>query len=339
MTARKILICGATGFIGRNLVEHFATRAEFEVHALRLNRDAYPCAGVTWHRADLRRVEEVDALVGGCDVIIQAAATTSGAKDIVSRPYIHTTDNAVMNSLLLRAAYEAKVKHFVFFSCTVMHQSSETPLDEEAWDANAPIAPNYFASGWTKVYVEKMCEFYARLGVTKHTVIRHSNIYGPHDKFDLERSHVFGATVTKVMTAGDGTVRVWGSGQEARDLLYVDDLVDFVARALDRQTVPYALYNAGSGQAVTVNELVAAIIDASGRTLRIEHDLGQPTIKTSLCLDCGKAARELGWRPRIGLDEGIRRTLAWWRTNLGTGRADTDSMKISSLNGREPYVS
>jgi nucleoside-diphosphate-sugar epimerase len=313
---QKILICGATGFIGRNLTECFAARADCEVHAVRFVRDAYDCPGVTWHCADLRRVEEVEALVASCDVIIQAAATTSGSKDIVTRPYIHTTDNAVMNSLLLRAAHEAKVKHFVFFSCTVMHQSSETPLDEEAWDANVPMAPNYFAAGWTKVYIEKMCEFYARLGVTKHTVIRHSNIYGPHDKFDLERSHVFGATVTKVMTATDGKITVWGSGEEARDLLYVDDLVDFVARAVERQTAPYALYNAGSGHAVSIKELVAKIVAASGRGLHVEHDLSKPTIKTSLSLDCAKAARELDWRPRISLDEGIRRTIDWWQAHV-----------------------
>jgi GDP-L-fucose synthase len=314
---RKILICGATGFIGRNLTEHFAARGDCAVHAVRFARDEYSCPNVTWHRADLRRVEEVEALVAGCDVIIQAAATTSGAKDIVSRPYIHTTDNAVMNSLLLRAAYEAKVKHFVFFSCTVMHRSSETPLDEEGWDANLPMAPNYFASGWTKVYIEKMCEFYSRLGVTKHTVIRHSNIYGPHDKFDLERSHVFGATVTKVMTAPDDKITVWGSGEEGRDLLYVSDLIDFVARAIDRQAAAYALYNAGCGRAISVNELVAKIVAASGRHLRVEHDLGKPTIKGSLALDCAKAGRELGWRPQTPLDEGIRLTIDWWRANIG----------------------
>lgn len=314
---RKILICGATGFIGRNLTEYFAARGDCEVHAVRFARDEYACPGVTWHRADLRRVEEVEAVAAGCDVVIQAAATTSGAKDIVDQPYIHTTDNAVMNSLLLRAAYDAKVKHFVFFSCSVMLPSSDTPLDEEAWDANAPLAPNYFASGWTKVYIEKMCEFYARLGVTKHTVIRHSNIYGPHDKFDLERSHVFGATITKVMTAADGRIQVWGSGEEARDLLYVADLVDFVARAVDRQRAAYALYNAGAGYAVSIKDLVAKIVASSGRALRIEHDLTKPTIKTSLSLDCSKAERELGWRPQVALEDGIRRTIDWWRAHLG----------------------
>ncbi len=132
MSRRKVLVCGGTGFIGSNLVERLSHRPDIELHATRLTRSAPDGERVCWHRADLRCVEEVEPLVAGMDVIIQAAATTSGAKDIVSRPYIHTTDNAVMNSLLLRAAYEAKVKHFVFFSCTVMHQSSDKPLDENA---------------------------------------------------------------------------------------------------------------------------------------------------------------------------------------------------------------
>jgi nucleoside-diphosphate-sugar epimerase len=319
MTKRKVLVCGATGFIGRNLVERLSRRSDIELHAARLTRPAFDGSSTYWHRADLRRAEEVERLVAGMDVIIQAAATTSGAKDIVARPYIHTTDNAVMNSLLLRAAYEAKVKHFVFFSCTVMHRSSEEPLDEDAWDANLPMEPRYFASGWTKVYIEKMCEFYARLGITRHTVIRHSNIYGPHDKFDLERSHVFGATVTKVMTATGDAIDIWGSGEEARDLLYVDDLLAFVELAIDRQTEPYALYNVGLGRAISVRELVEKIIAASGRSLEIRHDLSKPSIKTSLCLDCRKAERELGWRAEISLEEGIRRTLEWWKAAMARG--------------------
>ena len=318
MTQRKLLVCGATGFIGRNLVERLAARDDLDVHALRLTRSEYDCPGVTWHRADLRQAEEVEGLVAGVDIIIQAAATTSGAKDIVTRPHIHTTDNAVMNSLLLRAAFEAKVKHFVFFSCTVMHRSSAAPLDEDSWDANLPMEPRYFASGWTKVYIEKMCEFYARLGMTRHTVIRHSNVYGPHDKFDLEKSHVFGATVSKVMSAAGDAIDVWGNGEEARDLLYVGDLVDFVEGVIDRQSASYALYNAGGGRAISVNELVGKIIAASGRKLQIRHDLTKPTIKTSLFLDCTKAERELGWKPRTALDDGIRHTLDWWRQNIGS---------------------
>ena len=89
-----------------------------------------------WHQADLRRPEDIERVIKGMDMVIQAAATTSGSKDIVTRPYIHVTDNAVMNSYLFRAAFEHKVKHVVFFSCTVMYQSSATALKESDFDAN-----------------------------------------------------------------------------------------------------------------------------------------------------------------------------------------------------------
>ena len=214
MARRRVLVCGATGFIGRNLVETLARRSDLEVHALRFTRPPYDVAGVTWHQGDLRDVEAVNRLVPGMDVIVQAAATTSGSRDIVQTPYIHVTDNAVMNSLLLRACFEHKVGHFVFFSCSVMYQPREAPWREEEWDASQEMHLNYFAIGWTKVYIEKMCEFFSRLGVTRHTAIRHTNVFGPHDKFDLERSHVFGATVTKAMTSTTGSITVWGTGEE-----------------------------------------------------------------------------------------------------------------------------
>ncbi len=161
-----------------------------------------------------------------------------------------------------------------------------------------------------------MCEFYSGLDRTKHTVMRHSNMYGPYDKYDLERSHVFGATVTKVMTNDNGIVNVWGTGEEERDLLHVDDLVDFVEAALNNQVDKYALYNVGLGEAVSIKNLVEKIIDASGKDMSIKHDLSKPTIKTSLFLDCSKADIELGWRPQISLEEGIRRTIAWYRENI-----------------------
>jgi nucleoside-diphosphate-sugar epimerase len=260
--------------------------------------------------------QDVDRVLDGVSVLVQAAATTSGSKDIVHRPHIHVTDNAVMNSLLLRAAFEKKVEHVVFFSCTVMLASSEKPLTEDDFDANAEIHPRYFGAGWTKLYIEKMCEFYARVGSAKHTVIRHSNIYGPHDKFDLERSHVFGATVTKTMTAKDGKVVVWGTGEEARDLLYIGDLVDFVERAVDRQQASYRLYNCGYGKAISVKEIVRKIVEKSGRDLVIQHDLSQPSINTSLFLDCSRAKQELEWEPMTDLDQGIDKTLAWWRVHI-----------------------
>ena len=313
---QKVLICGATGFIGRNLTEQLSKRDDLEVHAVRFTRPAYACPNVTWHQADLRNPDDVERVLTDIDWVIQAAATTSGSKDIVTRPFIHVTDNAVMNSYLFRAAFEKKIKHVVFFSCTVMYPTSAQALKESDFDANQPLFPRYFGVGHTKLYIEKMCEFYAGIGSTKFTAIRHSNIYGPHDKFDLERSHVFGATVTKVMTAKD-KISVWGTGEEERDLLYVDDLVRFVESAVAHQPVNYRLYNCGYGKAVTIKSLVNQIVAQSGKPLSIEHDLSQPTIKTSLFLDCDLAKTELGWEPKVSLEEGIEKTLAWWQANIG----------------------
>jgi len=321
MKKKRILICGATGFIGRNIAETLVRRDDFEVIGVYNKRPPHDFPGLDWVKADLTDPADVARVTPSIDIMVQAAAATSGSKDIVTRPYIHITDNAVMNSLLFRAAFEHKVAHVIFFSCTVMLQSSEHPQDESSFDANKEMHPRYFGAGWTKVYIEKMCEFYSRLGTTKYTAIRHSNIYGPYDKFDLERSHVFGATVTKAMTAKDNRITIWGKGEEARDLLYVDDLVDFVERAIRCQNAPFVLYNCGYGQAVPIKDLVRKIVEKSGRQLSIEHDLSQPTIKTNLSLDCRKAERELGWRPLLSLDEGIEKTLAWWREHIG--RTDT----------------
>lgn len=310
---KRILILGATGFIGKNIAKYFARKSDFEVYGTYFKSASLVHSDIQMLQADLTRVENVGKVISGMDVVIHAAATTSGAKDIVNRPYIHVTDNAVMASLIQRAAFEHSIKHLIFFSCTVMYQNSETPLKEIDFDANQEMYKNYFGAGWMKVYTEKMCEFYSRLGSNKYTVIRHSNIYGPYDKFDLEKSHVFGATMTKVMTAKDKIITVWGSGEEERDLLYVSDLSRFVELAIDKQVEKFRLYNAGYGSSISIKDLVQKIISCSGTQLAIEYDLSKPTIKTKLCLDCSKARNELGWMPRVSLEEGIMKTIKWYR--------------------------
>ncbi len=317
MTQRqRILVCGATGFIGRNIVERLSHEPNAEVIAVEHDTPRFDCPNVAWVRADLTCQEDVQTVLQGIDIVVQAAATTSGAADIVQRPYIHTSDNAVMNSHIFRTAYDLNVKHVVFFSCTVMYPSSDRPLSED--DFTGEIAPQYFGVGWTKIYLEKMAEFFAGLGRTKFTVLRHSNIYGPHDKYDLERSHMFGATVTKVMTASDGKIAVWGEGTEARDLLYIDDLVHCVEHSIRHQSKPFGLYNIGYGQAFAVKDVVERIIAASGRNIEITFDRAKPTIKTSLFLNCAHADAEINWRPQTDFQDGIRKTLDWYRRHFQT---------------------
>jgi len=311
---KRILICGATGFIGRNAIERFIDNEDYEIRAVYHNKPQLEEYDVEWVYADLNNIEDVNRVMTDVDIVLQLAATTSGANDIVNRPYIHVTDNAIMNSLLLRAAYDQEVEHFVFPSCTVMYQPSSVGLTESDFDGNQRLLSKYFGVGNTKVYIEKMCDFYSTLGRTKHTVLRHSNIYGPYDKYDLKRSHVFGATITKVMRAED-KISIWGPGTETRDFLHVDDLMNFIELALEKQENAYELFNVGCGYDTSIKDLVNKIIHLSGKELETEHDLSKPHLPTSLFLDCSKARDVLGWKPEIQLDDGILLTLEWWRNN------------------------
>ena len=314
---QKILICGATGFIGRNMLESFIQNDNFDIRAV-WHKDSdfteFHNGNVEWVYADLTKAEDVKKVVDGVDIILQYAAVTTGVKDVINKPYIHVTDNAVMNSLLLREAFEQKVKHFIFPSCTVMYQSSDVPMKESDFDESVDLYPKYYGGGNTKVYIEKMCKFYSTLGDTKFTVMRQSNIYGPHDKFNLDIGHVFAATIVKVSDAKD-TIDVWGTGQEKRDLLYVSDLVDCVNLIVEKQKSKFELVNVGYGESISVSNLVKKIVDISGKSLYINYDKDKPTVDTKLVLDISEAKELFDWSPKLSLDAGIKDTLEWYTGN------------------------
>ena len=312
---KNILICGATGFIGKNILLNLCKNKNYKIFAVHNNSKKISLPNVNWIRADLTNPKIVKKITRNIDILIQAAATTSGAKDIINTPYIHVTDNAIMNSYLLRSAFENKIKHFIFFSCTVMYQSSTKAIKESDYDPSKEIYPKYFGVANTKLYIEKMCEFFSKISKTKFTCIRHSNIYGQFDKFDLEKSHFFGASVNKVMSA-EKEILIWGNGQEKRDLLFVDDLVNFVKCCLKKQKKNFRIYNCGYGKAFKVKEIIYKIIKSSKKNLVIRNDLTKPSIKTSLFLDCNLAKKELGWKPRFTLEEGIDKTLVWYKKNF-----------------------
>ena len=308
---KRVVVCGATGFIGRNCAEKFASDPDCDVIGIHHQRPPFDHDAVSWIEADLTRTDDTMRAIEGADIVIQAAATTSGAADIVARPHTHITDTAIIHNQVFRAAHELSVGHLVIFSCSVMYPSRDEPHDEESFDANSEIYPLYFGGAWNKIYFEKLGEFFASISDMKVSTIRHTNVYGPHDKYDLAKSHVFGATVTKVMTAKDKVV-VWGSGEERRDLIHVDDLVDLIQAVIEKQDIPYDLICAGAGYAIPVRDLVAKIIKGSGKDLAIEHDLSKPTIPTSVTLSSARAKDRYGWSPQIDLASGIERTLAWW---------------------------
>ena len=313
----KILVCGATGFIGRNIAEILAEDSSLEIYGTHFNSGSLDNSRIKMIKADLTNKYDVMNCVNGMDVVIQAAATTTGSKDALKRPEYHVTDNAVMNAYIFRVAHELKIPRVIFLSCTTMYQSSDDSLAEQSFNANERIHPRYFGGAWTKIYNEKMCEFYSRIGITKFVVIRHSNCYGPYDKFDLENSHVFGATINKVMNATNGSsIVVFGNGEAERDLLHVSDLVGFISLVIKKKDLSkYDIYNVGSGIHTSVATLTEKIIEYSCKRISILYDHNKESIDTKIYLDIHKAEEEIGWSPQISLDKGIKSTLKWYGDN------------------------
>ena len=109
---------------------------------------------------------------------------------------------------------------------------------------------------------------------------------------------------------------VWGKGTEKRDLLHIDDLVSFIKLAIKKQKNKFELLNCGAGYSISINNLVKKIIKISQKKLKIKYDLSKPTIPTYLSVNCDMAKKKFGWKPKIKLDDGIKRTITWWKDNF-----------------------
>jgi nucleoside-diphosphate-sugar epimerase len=314
---KTMLICGADGFIGKNALDYF--KDKYEITATIFNRSEPRRGmvdGVSYVSVDLRDEQEVKQLFGmkKYDVVLQLAATTTGAKDVVERPYVHVTDNVVMNAWIFREATTSGVGHLLFPSCTVMYAPKETSQSEDDWKSVDEAYSAYYGVANMKVFNENMCDFYSRVGDTKFTAFRHSNVYGPYDKYDLDKCHVVPAFVNKVINAED-KLEIWGKGQASRDVLFIDDLIDFIDKCIDNQSHKYSLYNCGSGVATPVLSLAETIMNINNKNLEFEFDPTKPDIPTTVVLNCEKAERELGWTPQTSLKDGLEITSDWYKKN------------------------
>lgn len=310
---KRILILGASGFIGKNLYEYFEEK-KFDVYGTYFKRPLSKTKNKKLFKCDLRNYSNLEFItkkIKKIDILINAAAVTSGAKDIINKPHIHVNDNAIMNSNITKFSFSNKISHVVMMSCSVMYPSSVKRLKETDHQDFFNIYPKYFGGAWMKIFMEKNCKFYSNLNTSKFTIVRHSNTYGPHDKYDLEKSHVFGATITKIMNAKN-SIKVWGDGSEIRDFLYVSDLCNFIYLAIKKQKNKYEIYNVGRGKGISISDLVKKVIKYSNKKIEIIYQTNQPTLKTNIVLNCSKAKKKLGWTPKTTLDQGIVKSINWY---------------------------
>ena len=310
---KKVLILGASGFIGKNICINLEKK-NYSIFGTYFKNKPKKISNIKYLKADLTNKNQVNKIFKQMDIVIQAAAVTGGIKDAKKRPAKYIADNAIMNSIILESIYKNNIKHFIFLSCSVMYHSSKKPLKENDFNPKGRIYPSYFGGAWNKIYIEKMCEYYSRISKTKFTVLRHSNVYGPYDKFDLEKSHVCAATINKIYDDKvNKSITVWGNGKEKRDLLFVEDLAEAIKLSLINQKKVFEIFNIGSNNLISVKNLVKKIIKLSNRNINIKFDIRKPTNKFSVALNCSKARKLLKWEPKYTIDQGLLKTINWYK--------------------------
>ena len=313
LRSARILVAGGTGFIGANLVARLAAEG-CRVRASRHERSAIPgLPPVDYVSADFTRVDDCRRAVDGMDVVFMCAANTSGAAAIAASPLAHVTPNVVMNAQLMEAAYHAGVKKLVFISSSVAYQPSDRPVREDEMFDGDPEAV-YFGAGWMKRFGEVLCRLYGqKLDDRMSTIaVRPSNCYGPYDKFDFARSHVTAALIRRVVERQTPLV-VWGTGNDVRDLIYIDDFINGLLRATTREEGFFAV-NLASGVGVSVRQILDIILRIDGwNDPEIRFDSTKPTTGARRLVDITRARELLGFTAVTSLEDGLKRTIAWYR--------------------------
>jgi GDP-L-fucose synthase len=315
----KILVTGASGFIGSNILRVLYQQGFTNLRASSWHRDLrndFPgCESIELIKGDLSNAEFCKYITADVDVVIHGAANTSNALDTKYNPMLHVTPNVIMNTNIMEQAWINKVRKFIFIStANVNGDLGQVYAIEDPNFMNLPLVPVYKAVGAMKRFGEMMCDFFSNQihNPMQCIIIRPSNAFGPNDKYDFEKCHVTPANIRKVAD-GLNPIPVWGDGTEIRDVLHADDMaggIVYVAEHVDT----YDIYNVCYGEGFSVNQLLEWMKEADGNTNPIEYVNNRaPMIPVRLVSN--KKITKLGWKPKRDIKEAMKDTLNWYRAN------------------------
>ena len=254
------------------------------------------------------------------DVAVICAARVGGigANSAGNATFLYENVLIAMNTIM--GAFEAGVKRLLFLGSTCIYpRMAPQPIPESAL-LTSPLEKTNEGYALAKISGLKLCEFLRRdRGVTYHSLMP-TNLYGTGDNYDVVGGHVLPTMIRKFETArvnGDATVPLWGTGTPLREFLHVDDLAAACLFTLGMEDPP-DLLNVGSGVEITIRALAEKIRAATGCHAEISWDASRPDGTPRKLCDTS-AIRSLGWSPRIGLDEGLARTISEYRVSIADG--------------------
>jgi GDP-L-fucose synthase len=299
---KNVVVTGGGGFLGRPVV------------GMLEDLDARPSVP-TSSEHDLRDPAAARAAVEGADVVVHLAARVGGIGFNLRNPAPLVYDNLMIGSNVFEQSRLAGVGKLVA-ACSVCGYPKVLPLpfsEDDIWngypeESNAPY-------GLAKRMLIVLSDAYRRQYGFNSAVPVVANLYGPHDNFDPEDSHVIAAMIGKFVDAverGASDVVLWGTGSPSREFLYVDDAARALLLMAERYDSSEPL-NIGSGQETTIRDLAETVAAATGYEGKITWDTSRPDGQPRRALDVSRAEREFGFRAEVPLDEGLRRTVEFYR--------------------------
>jgi len=311
----RILVSGGAGFVGVNLSQRLVSLGANVRATIYRRAPVVKNELIDYMQADMTRPEDCRRAVEGMDYVFMCAANTSGAAVMEKTPLVHLTPNLIMNALMLEASYAANVKKFLFISSNTVYPVTDYPAKEK--DVINEFYDKYFIVAWMKRFSEIMCEMYATKIKKPMTtiVVRPANIYGPYDDFDWETSHVLPALIRRVVERHD-PIMMWGDGSDIKDFIYIDDMIDGLLLAMEKID-GYDFLNIASGKQYVLKNLLNLMISIDGYDgAVINFDVSKPTMIPKRLIDTQKAKETLGLEAKTPIEEGLRRTINWYRSSL-----------------------
>ena len=300
-----ILVAGATGFAGSAIVKE-------------LTRIGRPVVGISSKDVDLLDRNATFNYLNQLkpNVLIDAAARVGGISANDTYPVEFLSENIRIQTNLIDAAHSAKVEKFVFLASSCVYpKNCPQPIKEE-YVLTGELESTNSAYAIAKLAGIELIKAYRKEFGHRWISVMPTNLYGPNDNFDLESSHVFPALIRKFIEAkksNGSSVNLWGTGKPRREFLHVDDLAKAIIICLDEYDADQQI-NIGTGIDLTVAELAEKIAKNIGFTGVLNWDVTRKDGTLQKVLDIQKITN-LGWKPTINLDQGIKLTVEWYLEN------------------------